>query len=175
MTQTSQNKHAKQTTNNTNTEQNQARSGRRTVRLEETGSLFCCGSNSFFPLISAALSFKFSPSSLSLHPLLARREIRVKQRARTALKNASPPVESSGFDWLTPVTTVDNRRRRRVYVYAPVWWRTTRFVVFRSPAISQPARRSLLVWRYKWTNEHYSAVVSSKLKLSVNLFCDINY
>lgn len=45
--------------------QNQDGSGKRTVRLEETGSLFCCGSNSFLSSHLFALSFNFSPSSLS--------------------------------------------------------------------------------------------------------------
>lgn len=46
---------------------NQDRSGKRTVRLEETGSLFCCGSNSFLSSHLYALSFRVF-TILSLYP-----------------------------------------------------------------------------------------------------------
>jgi hypothetical protein len=75
--------------------QNQDRSGKRTVRLEETGSLFCCGSNSFLSSHLFALSFKFSPSSLSCSRFGA--HTRTAQHAARALSLPLSRVNRESF------------------------------------------------------------------------------
>lgn len=75
-------------------EQNQDRSEKQTVRLEETSSLFCCGSNSFSPLI-CTLSLLSFHHPLSLPSTSASPAGGVKRLARTALKILSPTVMGS--------------------------------------------------------------------------------
>lgn len=85
----------------------QDRSGKRTVRLEETGSLFCCGSNSFLSSHLYALSFKFSPSSLSsIHFYVAGRNKRIRINATVSWSLSRSPVSTESF-----------------YYYWLLWWR----------------------------------------------------